>query len=133
MEKKPSVTVCCLGSLSLGSLKQVMITVMRVTHSGRTSPTELTFGSTDSWDPWRPHMAWMSTDSRWTFTKNNTTCRETTSKLIFYFFKYFFQLASVLVMSLFYIHFPISVLQVEYCEGYLQLKRLTSFPFTSHT
>ena len=84
-----------------------MITMMRMTHSGRTSPTELTFGSTDSWDTWQPYMAWMSTDSRWTFTKNNTTCKETTSKLIFYFFKYFFQLASVLVMFLFYIHFPI--------------------------
>ena len=81
--------------------------MMRMTHSGRTSPTELTFGSTDSWDTWQPYMAWMSTDSRWTFTKNNTTCKETTSKLIFYFFKYFFQLASVLVMFLFYIHFPI--------------------------
>ena len=50
-----------------------------------------------------------------------------------FLFKYFFQLASVLGMSLFYMHFPISVLQVESCEGYLQLKRLTSLPFTSHT
>ena len=105
---------------------------MRMTHSDRTSPTELTFGSTDSWDTWRPYMAWKSTDSRWTFAKNNTTCKETTPKLTFYL-SIFFQLASVLVLSLFYMHFPISVLQVESCEGYLQLKRLTSFPFTSHT
>lgn len=59
---------------------------MRMTHSDRTSPTELTFGSTDSWDTWRPYVAWKSTDSRWSFAKNNTTCKETTPKLILVFF-----------------------------------------------
>ena len=97
--------------------------------SRETSLIEPTFGPINSWDSWRPCMAWKSTVSRWTSAKNNTTYKEKTPKLVFYFFKYFLQLASVLVMSLFYMHFPISVLEAESCEGCPQLKRLTSFSF----
>lgn len=63
--------------------------------------TEPTFSPIDSWDSWRPYTAWRSTNSRWTFAKNDATYEKITIKLVFVSLSVvFFQLASVLVVCI---------------------------------
>lgn len=97
--------------------------------------TEPTFSPIDSWDSWRPYTAWRSTNSRWTFAKNDATYEKITIKLVFVSLSVvFFQLASVLVVCYFIFMPPVFVLEAESLEGYLGLKRhVGQFPFTAHT